>query len=1166
MTSAKTKSIVALLMAMLIAVGALFATSTVAFAEENDKDVSFYKVASAARAYYENTHASDSNEENPEHDLDDWHDSNVGAGNAGNYVGFLDEDYNGDGWFGISISQLASSMQTNNYDSFGSEENIRQYMQYGRALNHIGFDSSILTSDFMSTVLRGISGGLMMLFYLLAQAASVVMNVGVSLLQTLNPFSWFYTAIDGGIDGLVDSAAPNSAFSQIVALVDDIYNTFRQLGLMMIPIFLGFMLFSILVIRGSSTATTVRKFFTRFLFIAIGIPLIGAMYTSCLDNLSTITEGDDNAMAIDANYIVGSTFVDFESWVKTSHLGLPQGMTLCVSTNPNDTDNVYFDGVSLRDAAAKINDASGSLSGISNVTDDVVDWNNNVISDTANDVTKMSSVMDLLTRYMTGTTISASDFETFYKTNKVSTEMSGWLTSDIRKYGNVDAMYEDGVVNTDQQLARGNDTDTDNTSFYGDHGVLSATTDGDMFLYTTPAGVWHPIDQGRTASFDYGLSPLSMYNYLTTMFTDTNVNVMSSQKLTSAVVSQNHASVNIIGSGLFPLLYWLNGMLMLIAMSVIGFGYCLSMVFGLIGRGFKVIVKMPIALIGSLRGMAQIVTLVLVMVIEIIVTIFAYQMVMIFLGLLNSAISYNFAGAISDAFTSSSAFGAIIPGVAGAVSPGTSSAVQTVQLIIGIIITAWFTIEALRLRKSIVRAASEAMGRAVDQLFLQGNSGAYKSVMPNATSNSANTLSNMGAGAVSGAAAGIRAATDRKASKGDEATVPGGTVYGDATDTANAKAGDAAGVAENNTNYMGGIEGGDNQSPYMLESGKESDTVEGGGTGRSGDGSASASGGSQDANGPDVGGGGATIGIDSSGSEIEESQSAEQMHSVSGGVDAYSDNNVVADNGSTKSVSADMPAIESDIENAKQIATANNGELKSAEAQSSSDMLRNGQMSPGSDIQTDSVAASAMKGAAVGAVAAGVAYATDNDGIDENGNDRNARSRMSGKQAAARAVSRDGNTRSTSRGVSGDTRSYNGRTQGLASHSSGNRFDNDGASSSRKIQRGDQAQYYMGAQNVRNTSNASSFSTVHQRNTRQVMPPAGSRMNRAASAVDMNRAQAMASTNMQREIRAAMSRVGSQGPQKLSNGQVIRSVNDGNAMLNELRKQDSNRKRNSGKK
>src|SRR5690606_19222105 len=194
--------------------------------------------------------------------------------------------------------------------------------------------------------------------------------------------------------------------------------------------------------------SAVKKFFVRLVFIGLGLPLIGSMYSAVLDNF------DDAFLSQHAGptRVVLSNYTDFESWMQNERLRIPNGATI----EWKDGAASPTAQASVRTTARAINAASNpAFAGLSPGTagDTVVDaWEDGTGSFDPNagpsDAESVFHTFGLIGRFMTGDIVSASDFAGDIPTSVAardveSVEQKDWFVKthacgDVEKSGEED--------------------------------------------------------------------------------------------------------------------------------------------------------------------------------------------------------------------------------------------------------------------------------------------------------------------------------------------------------------------------------------------------------------------------------------------------------------------------------------------------------------------------------------------------------------------------------------------------------------------------------------------------------------------------------------------------------------------------------------------------------
>lgn len=708
--------------------------------DEHEDDFSFYRVASAAATYYDQTHNDKKDNdkgikkfEKDGNTLSDF--ANIGV--AGDLMGFVDEDYS-KGFFGATISKLSASSQARSYMSFrDNEKALMAYVQYGHALQMLGLDSTANTSLDISTIVRYIAGIFLILAYSLAVMVSLLFKAVLTLLQGLNPFAWFLgsTAVNVPFHSWFSNAAKHmpNALSGVQSLVSTVYSAMSAIGIVMIPVFFVIMVAGIILFRtgrgamGDSVPTKIRKYVTRVVFILAGIPILGASYTACLDAL--LSGNDSDAFSVStsaANDVIGSTLVDFEAWAINKRLALPGNAKITIAGADTvggaiDTKNTD----DLRQIARNINAMSNPkltrpTSQVSAMNGVAIDVGN---SSASSGEPNVLAAYDVMFRYMLGHFYKAADLETQYKSSMANKKISGgdYQGSFWSWFTGVDKDAPESLMDCIE-----NDADVEN---YNDANKLAGNDSAGPYMNDNSPGGISVSNSG--SSFTYtgnatkGLSTLAMYNYLTSEFDGSAVTTYSNNKVAALVMSHAHRSVSAIGGGAVRVLYVMYATVMLFVMAIIGFFYALAVLFGMFRRGVAVVTSTPFALMGNFRAMSKVTTIVAMMIIELIGTVFIYQVVIYVLTHILDIFMIPVFNVVNGGKSSTilSVMNTIGIPAASTDSFG-GQAMQIGALSLAIIMLIVFAFKAMKLRKSFVKAMDEIAASMIDRLFSPGGAGA----------------------------------------------------------------------------------------------------------------------------------------------------------------------------------------------------------------------------------------------------------------------------------------------------------------------------------------------------------------------------------------------------------------------------------------------------------
>lgn len=715
--------VVCLLLAMLCMVSVL---TPVAEADDMPDDSSFYHMASVLAAYVNKKLAS--NEDSSGGAIEILKQSgNTGeiatmVGNVGGLLGYADPSDAGEGFFGQLMSQLSGSSSTFSYSSVqnrlitksgsnGSEysNNMYYYCQYGYLLAQIGFDSC---GSLGSAIFRKIVGGITLLIYVVFSAVEFFFGITIWVLKMTNPFMWVGLGIDrvwsgddlsGGVATELGTFVGNSIdegnpLYVIINTLGHFYEVLSNMGWMLvIPILIAALVFSILVGQAGQTGGKVKRFLVRVFAITFCVPLCGSLYTVALNMLSD--EWSNGNMT--SSYVIASTFVDFESWAKNYRLRIPTSCNPPSSgVNVSSAGRAYFamdvvaqeyidaasdsensDGgvdllqvggtpnavtkSSLQYLAVAVNNMAlyGNIFGNSMVvtTDDggmsdAINWNtNSALKNSSSEKNSSDNVIlttvDLITRYMNGAFYNASDWETLVKAQMsksaaadddtfdamvdmyIKSTSSDKIESDFFdvESGTKDKLF-DVWGNGHLTVVDGSDLKNPDGSDFRPSSIQyanSITPRTIVFGNFASTSYDHTlVGSGNTdgANPDYsgGLSTMSLYNYLNSEFTSSGVVVYSSKLASSGYVRKAHYSVNMIGTGVESFVYWVNSMVLLGCLLVLAVIYSLGMMFGGLRRTFDVISAIPLALLGTLNGLMKVLTYTVMLLCEILVSIFLY--------------------------------------------------------------------------------------------------------------------------------------------------------------------------------------------------------------------------------------------------------------------------------------------------------------------------------------------------------------------------------------------------------------------------------------------------------------------------------------------------------------------------------------------------------------
>jgi hypothetical protein len=715
------RRVIALLMIILIPlVGFLGAGA--AQADGKDDDVmkySFYKIASSTTAFFSTVQDPSSETGfNPS-----WAPVIANAGAAGSLLGYADPDFSTvSGWL---ASKLSGSSDAIGYETLlvrdstvdqggysGSKyQGMVDYAYFGAALKGMGLDgtSTGLSLGFMSMA----TGGVVMMLYILGGAVDFIFDSFVSLLSMLNPFKLFYAGVSAIspelANGMVGDGDPAvGALSGLVSWIGGWYQVLNSLSwTVLVPIFITVLLFSLFMFKKMDRGGAIKKIVIRLLFIGLGLPLLGSMYTGMIDSMADASSSGNAG----STRVVMSTYVDFENWAMNSRLAIPAGANIAWNAGSGQPSGAAQSDV--RNTALAINNQTHGLGLTSIVSSGAYDatFAKQIMEGKTKDASTSANVygttVDMLARFMGNSQISAASFETRAK---------GDLTQSVYYSSHANGTVKDWFEKL-QKDAKGLNADDANPAANPLVAVpagqgLQASGTGTRKFSSSVSGCNYTGTS--IATYDgkprpCNLSPLSMYNYLNTDFGSTSMTMYSSSNVASEATRSIHNSVNQVGTGTMSFLYWFNAVVLLGSFVLIGLGYAFSLLFSSIRRSFQIVTAVPFATLGALAAIAKVVVYTAALIFEVIITIFVYKLVQEFLTSLPQIIEMPFAAILNNGTS-----GPLAGFVTFLTSGWAFSLVVTLLSIIGVLI---FTVLALRIRKVLVKAVEETVTKLVEKFM-----------------------------------------------------------------------------------------------------------------------------------------------------------------------------------------------------------------------------------------------------------------------------------------------------------------------------------------------------------------------------------------------------------------------------------------------------------------
>ena len=713
--------IVSVIITLAIAMSLVLTVSKVAFAGDDKKDFSFYKTASVAGSFYDNSSnkSGDNYQFKKTPKVGDTLKEPSQMANAGAFVGYVDKDFN---IFDIGsfLAQTTMGTQSRSYTVPDNDKAVSAYLQYGHALQALGLDTVTSNQmDFMG-IGRVFIGAISLLFYIFGLVPQLLFNITIGIMQAMNPFNWILTEAAGGAETI-------PALSGVKDFVTDLYNTFAGMGLYVVTLIFAVGIgMSILFWRKSNNVGShFKKFLIRVIFIAAGLPLLAMTYTAALNNAADAF----SSSAPMANKAIASTFVDFAAWAEKSNLTLPAGTTIKVNGNSSGSGSGTVDmgGTTAPQMfALKINQASNSIVDGADI-DASKDASTNIIDSRSadkNQMGRMIEVLDLLIRYMNTTRYTSGAYESYVKTLNPNVVAGTEITSNKDKYTSVDNILDHKNSKIDDKyIGYMND---------GSPEAYNVSVQGNSFIYKGGGTLYHNASGSVKGSIERavsylkkpdatslgtgGLSTISMYNYLNTKFADDTVTNYSSNKLASDYVLDTHHSVSLVGGGFMGIIYWLNMLSILGFIGIVGSIYAFGLIGGSVKRGIKMVTSLPFASLGSIKAISKIVAITASMIIQIYGTLVVYELVV----QLFIASQQIFLTPLLEGFNNGNVSAAVIPGIGadyniaiGALTGVAGIAVMLVMTVFNFVVT----IKAVKFRKTLVKSMDEAMAGWIDRFF-----------------------------------------------------------------------------------------------------------------------------------------------------------------------------------------------------------------------------------------------------------------------------------------------------------------------------------------------------------------------------------------------------------------------------------------------------------------
>ncbi|WP_405824099.1 hypothetical protein OG705_28860 [Streptomyces sp. NBC_00838] len=698
------------LLAVLFVPVLMTATSSPASADDKKErdNYSLYQLASNASSYF-------SEKNSPSNDKgmhDNWKPVVGSPASGGSMLGYADSEFSLGSIVGWFFAEVSGSSQTVTYETLAAKDDkgdakysgMLDYAHFGAANNDLGLDT--MSSGIGGQIVSVIGGSIIWILYALALAVGTLFYVIIQFLKLINPFTWFYSAVAAVnptlAEGMTGGDTGGGALSGLQQWISGWYGLLVDISWQaLVPIFIGVLLIGLVMFKKMDRGSAIKKLIVRVVFIGVGLPLVGSMYSSVLGKF------DDSVLGQHAGptRVVLSTYVDFEAWMMNDRLGIPDQATVSWNGDQASPDAM----MSVRTSALAINKQShgATFNGISigtKTNDAESAWKDGTVSVTggsaSDDLTAVFSTFGIIGKYIASIEVAASDFESGIKSSITQLDESPdvkkrWFV-DKSSYGDVEEFGEEKEPKPADHLV----ISTDGT------GLNSSRPGKDSTVFTTTGTKSDcGFTVGKTAS-SCNLSPLAAYNYLNTGFSPSSLSMYSSNNATSGFTRENHMAVSQVGTGPAKFMYWSNAATVLGSIVLLGFWYAIGMLVGSVKRIFGLVAAVPFATLGAMAAIAKVIVYSMALVLEVLVTLFVYQFVSEFL----ISVPDIMAGPVSSFMSPGGLWG----------SAALGGIIVVILTLISSLLIMGITFALLRVRKTVLQAMDEVVTKLVDK-FLETN-------------------------------------------------------------------------------------------------------------------------------------------------------------------------------------------------------------------------------------------------------------------------------------------------------------------------------------------------------------------------------------------------------------------------------------------------------------
>lgn len=680
--------------------------------DKKESDYSLYTLGSNAAGYFAKQMSPETGGDVP----NEWKDIWDSPAEAGGMLGYADGD-----WVKWLLTPISAASQTIKYDALDTSKSsgMYEYALFGATNNALGLDSMFTNAGF-DGIIHAVGGFIVFVLYILNMFVAILFWFVIKLLKMLNPYMWFHDALTSmGTpfasnmaelmvrDGDLTLVQGGGALSGLASWISSWYSVLLDLSWqVLVPLMLGFLLIGLVMFRKLDRGAAIKRFIVRVLFIALGLPLVGGIYTSVLDQFDTTATSSASA----PTKMVLSTYVDVDAWVNNTRLAVPEEAVIEWDEGADAPSSRAISNV--RTTALAIN--AHSNPDFSPFLISLIPVSGNVTEITpGNTPSGVMATVNLLTRYMSSQTLTAAEYESNVQKRITLSAISNpkdLFTSDKYKSAqNFGTGARPGPNPTDHPLFS-----------TGGAGLTTDKEDGVYAFTTEDVGGSCGLERNSSlvdadgAPVPCNLSPMATYNYLGTHFGPTIMTIYSSNNTSSSFTQEFHTAVSQVGNGPVGFMYWASLVILLLCAAILGFAYALGLLKGSLKRAISSIGAVLPAAVGSMSAIAKVIIYALVLIIELIVTVFLYQ----FAG----EITMSLPRIIETPITSW-----VLAAGASSIFPGSSSVIMSspigvvVMIIVAVItctIVIAVTIVLMKTRKGLMTAIDEAVTKVIDKFLL----------------------------------------------------------------------------------------------------------------------------------------------------------------------------------------------------------------------------------------------------------------------------------------------------------------------------------------------------------------------------------------------------------------------------------------------------------------